>query len=108
MYQKIEDLSHKAYDLENGKFKRVRIIADHIRAAVMPLDGVRPSNKEQGYMLRRLIRRAIRHGRLLELVIVMADVAQPCIDQYTKLSNVEFATDIKSALQKRSKFANNF
>ena len=44
-----------------------RIIADHIRSAVMMVsDGVIPSNSEQGYVLRRLLRRAIRHARLID------------------------------------------
>ncbi len=63
---KIESLSGKSYDDEHKR--SMRIIADHIKAATMVLGenkGVVPSNVDQGYILRRLIRRAIRHARML-------------------------------------------
>lgn len=59
--EKIEESSGKNY---KGNEKEMRIIADHLRAATFVIaDGVIPSNKEQGYVLRRLIRRGIRFGQ---------------------------------------------
>jgi alanyl-tRNA synthetase len=57
----IKDIAKDKYDDRSG-----RIIADHIRTAVMlMLEGVHPSNKDQGYILRRLIRRAVVRAREL-------------------------------------------
>ncbi len=54
--------------LSNEEIRKARIILDHIRAAVFITgDGVEPSNKDRGYVLRRLIRRALVMGRLLNL-----------------------------------------
>lgn len=61
----IESVSKKTY---NGNEVSMRIIADHIRTAVFisaDYAGIKPSNTDQGYILRRLIRRAIRHGKKL-------------------------------------------
>ncbi len=65
LIKKIEELSNKKYR-ENKK--EMRIIADHIKAAVFIMGddkGVTPSNTDQGYIVRRLIRRAIRIGKQL-------------------------------------------
>ncbi len=64
---KIEELSHKSY---NDAAPSMRIIADHVRTAVFisaDYAGIKPSNTDQGYILRRLIRRAIRHAKKLEI-----------------------------------------
>jgi alanyl-tRNA synthetase len=56
--EKLETLSGKSYDSHTNA---MRVIADHLRAATfLAVDGVKPSNKEQGYVMRRLVRRAIR------------------------------------------------
>lgn len=65
---KIESASGAKYGENETSTKSIRIICDHIRAATMLMsDGAMPSNKTQGYVVRRLIRRAIRFGKVLNL-----------------------------------------
>ncbi|MBO5526211.1 MAG: alanine--tRNA ligase [Clostridia bacterium] len=66
--RKLEELSGKSYDDDADARKAMRIIADHIRTGVMLIgdkNGIVPSNTGAGYILRRLLRRAIRYTRNL-------------------------------------------
>ena len=85
--KKIEKLSGKKY---KGNEKSMRIIADHIKASVFIIsDGVLPSNTEQGYVLRRLIRRAVVHGKKLGLKDFTGKVAEsvfPIYGDYKELT----------------------
>ncbi|HBK33712.1 TPA: alanine--tRNA ligase [Candidatus Uhrbacteria bacterium] len=68
LIQTEEAMSGKAYRQSEDTIRAMRIIADHVRAATMIIsEGITPSNKDQGYVLRRLIRRAVRYGRSLSM-----------------------------------------
>jgi len=66
MISTVEELIEKAYGSDEHDDVSMRVIADHIRATCFLLaDGVRPENTGRGYVLRRIIRRAARHGKML-------------------------------------------
>ena len=81
--EKLESISGKKYDSHTND---MRVIADHLRGAVfLCVDGITPSNKEQGYVMRRLLRRAIRFAFALgieqnflhEIVPIIIDLYSP-------------------------------
>ena len=62
----VERITGKAYGQDAKTDISIRVITDHIRSTVfMVSDGIQPSNEGRGYVLRRLLRRAARHGRML-------------------------------------------
>ncbi len=83
----IEKLSNKKYSKNK---KEMRIIADHIKAAVFILnEKILPSNKEQGYVLRRLIRRAIRYKKLLDIKKPLSTLVDQIIKTYPDYISLE-------------------
>ena len=84
--KKLEELSSKTYGEDEETTKAMRIIADHTRTATFLLgdrNGVSPSNVDQGYVLRRLIRRAMRYCRSLGVDdSALAELARLYVEKY--------------------------
>lgn len=91
----LEILSGKKYGEDQAVTRAFRIISDHMRASVFLIaDGLRPSNIERGYILRRLLRRAARYALILELETgwykpVVSAATETYRDTYPELDNVE-------------------
>ncbi|MCI8770808.1 MAG: alanine--tRNA ligase [Lachnospiraceae bacterium] len=106
---KICSLAGAAYQEDEAKDISIRLITDHIRSATFMIsDGIMPSNEGRGYVLRRLIRRAVRHGRKLGIDRqFMAELAGTVIaeskDGYPELEEKrEFIVQVLT--QEESKF----
>ena len=103
----LEKLSEKKYE---DNLKAMRIIADHIKASTFILGdekGIAPSNTGQGYVLRRLIRRAVKYGRQLNIKSFASKIAEVVINIYKDvypelLTNKQFILD--NLLQEEDRF----
>ncbi|MDD5165022.1 MAG: alanine--tRNA ligase [Candidatus Pacebacteria bacterium] len=96
---KIKELS------KNLEIKSARIVADHIKAAVhLIADGVLPSNTDRGYVLRKLIRRAVRHSDTIKMSSDLVDIAKQIQAQYSKLypnvMGIEGGVDVIGTIKK--------
>lgn len=124
--EKIQDLSDKNYYQDQETTKLMRIVADHIKVCVfLAMDGVLPSNKDQGYILRRLLRRLTRYGYdlgikenvSLSLVDIVIKTYQWMYPSLTELSEKikelfdneekKFIKTLKAGQLKTSKIINN-
>ena len=87
----IRDRSHTEYQKDHETDVSLRIVADHVKSCTFMIsDGIMPSNEGRGYVLRRLLRRAARHGRKLGiegrfLAELSRTVIELCKDGYPEL-----------------------
>ncbi|MGP1871596.1 MAG: alanine--tRNA ligase [Arsenophonus sp.] len=117
LFKQLIDSIIKMFDLSNLNSNSLRVIADHIRSSVFLIgNGVFPTNYGRGYVLRRIIRRAVRHGHILgvkeiflhklvaPLIQVMGDVAdelkvqQIIIEETLKNEEEQFIHSLKHGL----------
>ncbi len=105
--KKIEQLSGRKYGKNERQTRHMRIIADHIKAATFLLaDNILPSKTEQGYILRRLIRRAIRYGFTLGMKNFTKQIAEPIFKIYPDYKHLQ--KNKKSILEELEKAELNF
>jgi alanyl-tRNA synthetase len=115
----ISDLAGKPYGAGEDDDVSMRVIADHARAATFLIaDGVTPSNEWRGYVLRRIMRRAMRHGKMLGLaepflwraiggvVGLMRDAYAEIVDEQARIEEVvrgeeeRFAETLESGMRR--------
>ena len=104
LFVHLMDAAANILEIENTQQASLKVIADHIRAvSFLIADGVLPSNEGRGYVLRRIIRRAVRHGNKLGaesafFYKMVAPLVQEMGTAYPEL--VERQKDIESAIEK--------
>lgn len=111
---KIEEISNQKYKGgDESVVRAMRIIADHIKASVfMIADGVEPSNTERGYVLRRLIRRAVRQGHVLGVrqnftVDIACEIQKMYGDVYPEIMRESVAAELSKEEEKFRKTLEN-
>lgn len=96
LFEKIKEIANIKKPDENQE-KSIKIITDHIRASTFVLaENIEPSNKDRGYILRRLIRRCIMHGKLI-------GIGKEFLDQLSKIV-IKIHKDDYPYLEKNKKF----
>lgn len=104
--EKIEKLTGKSYGESEDTTKAFRVVLDHVRTATFMIGdvkGVTPSNTDQGYILRRIIRRAVRFGRNIGLPQgSLKDISETIVDKYADVypELVANSARIKEELEK--------
>lgn len=117
LFRTLIDATVKVTGAQDRESKSLRVIADHIRScAFLVADGVMPSNEGRGYVLRRIIRRAVRHGHMLgakgpffyklvgPLIEVMGAAAEglknqrAMVEQVLKIEEEQFAKTLERGL----------
>ncbi len=95
-----EDLTGRRYGAEHEDDVRFRVVADHVRSSLMLIgDGVVPGNEGRGYVLRRLLRRAVRSMRLLGVDAPTLEHLMPVSMERMKASYPELETDFRRISQ---------
>ena len=105
---RVSKISGVEYGTNNSSDISLRIVTDHVKAVTMLIsDGVQPSNEGRGYVLRRLLRRAARHGRLLGIKgLFLKEVVDAVIENYggsypQLVENKEYITKIITLEEER-------
>ncbi|MBP9819351.1 alanine--tRNA ligase [Candidatus Woesebacteria bacterium] len=95
--EKLSKLSGSNYADSPKTARSFRVIADHLRAAVFLCgDGVLPANKEQGYFLRRLVRRAVRYGKMIGMEDPFVGEIVPVVESMYSQSYPQLTEQLES------------